>query len=50
MQDVTLLYPKSDIENLTYKADKNVTVNIRFVDLTDENPLSSITDGKKLIM
>lgn len=50
VQDVTLLYPKSDVENLTYSTDENVTLNVRFIDLTDENPLSSIIDGKKLIM
>lgn len=47
VKDVTLLYPKSDVENLTYKTDDNITVNVRFIDLTDENPLSSIIDGKK---
>lgn len=50
VQNVTLLYPKSDVENLTYSTNENVTVNVRFIDLTDENPLSSIIDGKKLIM
>lgn len=54
VESVTLLYPKSDVDRLKYKADKvgnglpfDVTVNVGFIDLTAENPLSSIINGSR---
>lgn len=48
VQSVTMLYPKSCVGNLTYKANDKandkVTVNIRFIDLSDETPMLSIID------